>query len=40
MINLDMMQQKRLEIVQALSNSIASNDEKAVQKSLEDLSKF
>ena len=40
MINLDMMQQKRLEIVQALSNSIASNDEKAVQQSLEDLSKF
>lgn len=40
MINLDMMQSKRIEIVQALSNSIASNDEKAVQQSLEDLSKF
>lgn len=40
MINLDMMQSKRAEIVQALSNSIASNDEKAVQQSLEDLSKF
>lgn len=40
MINLDMMQTKRSEIVQALSNSIASNDEKAVQQSLEDLSKF
>lgn len=40
MINLDMMQNKRAEIVQALSNSIASNDEKAVQQSLEDLSKF
>ena len=40
MKNLDMMQQKRAEIVQALSNAIAANDEKAVQQSLESLSGF
>ena len=40
MKNLDMMQQKRAEIVQALSNAIAANDEKAVQQSLEGLSAF
>ena len=32
MKNLDMMQQKRAEIVQALSNAIAANDEKAVAR--------
>lgn len=40
MKNLDMMQQKRAEIVQALSNAIAANDEQAVQQSLEGLSAF
>lgn len=40
MKNLDMMQQKRAEIVQALSNAIAANDEQAVQQSLESLSGF
>ena len=40
MKNLDMMQQNRAEIVQALSNAIAANDEQAVQQSLEGLSAF
>lgn len=40
MINLDMLQQRRTEITQALSDAIAKNDEGAVQKALEDLSGF
>ena len=40
MKNLDMLQQRRAEITQSLSDAIAKNDEAAVQQSLEGLSSF
>ena len=40
MINLDMMQQRRMEVTKALSDAIAKNDETAVQQALGDLSSF
>ena len=40
MKNLDMLQQRRMEITQSLSDAIAKNDEAAVQQALESLSGF
>ena len=40
MKNLDMLQQRRAEVTQRLSNAIAQNDEAAVQQALEGLSSF
>ena len=40
MINLDMLQQRRTEITQQLSDAIAKNDENAVQQALDKLSGF
>lgn len=40
MINLDMRQEQRVQIMQALSDAIAANDETAVQEALENMSGF
>ena len=40
MINLDMLQQRRTELTQQLSDAIAKNDENAVQQALDKLSGF